>query len=101
MISKITIFYLEKVEEIPFDKYFYNFADPKVLHAMTDGTKKGLNLWKKSYGFDHAYWIPGKGKVAYVEKCQAHCLEAEYGKHGSFALDCKKNKGFFKCCVYA
>ena len=92
---------LEKVEEIPFDKYFYNFADPKVLHAMTDGTKKGLNIWKKTYGFDYTYWIPGKGKEGKLDACQAHCLEAEYGKHDSFASDCKKSKGFFKCCVYA
>ena len=54
---------------------------------MTDGTQKGLNIWKKK-----------EGKL---DACQAHCLEAEYGKHDSFASDCKKSKGFFKCCVYA
>lgn len=91
---------LEKVKEIPFDIFFYNFADPKVLYAMTDGTKRGLNLWKKTYGFDHAYWIPGKDRLAKLYKCQAHCIEAEFGKHGKFSNDCKKNKGFYKCCAY-
>ena len=32
---------LDEVEEIPFDKYFFNFEDPEVLNAMTDGTEKG------------------------------------------------------------
>ena len=88
------------MKQIPFDIYFYNFEDPKVLHAMTDGTQKGLNLWKKTYGFDHAYWLPGQGPYLNSEKAYEHCLEAEYGKYGSFAIDCKKNKGLFKCCLY-
>ena len=67
---------------------------------MTDGTQKGLNLWKKTYGFDHAYWLPGQGPYLNSEKAYEHCLEAEYGKYGSFAIDCKKNKGLFKCCLY-
>ena len=50
---------LEKVKEIPFDKYFFNFEDPEVMHAMTDGTENGLNIWKKTYGWDWAAWIPG------------------------------------------
>ena len=92
--------FLEKVEEIPFDKYFYNFADPEVLHAMTDGTDRGLNLWKKTYGFDRAYWMSGpKNRKVNLEKCYNHCLKAEYGKDGSFSSECKMNKGFFKCCI--
>ena len=88
------------MKELPFDIYFYNFEDPKVLHAMTDGTQKGLNLWKKTYGFDHVYWMPGKGGYIDPERHYEHCLEAEYGKHGKFSIDCKKNKGLFKCCGY-
>ena len=59
---------------------------------MTDGTQKALNIWKKTYGFDYAYWVPGKGKDGKLETCQAHCLEAEYGKHDNFASNCKKSK---------
>ena len=88
------------MKELPFDFYFYNFEDPKVLYAMTDGTQKGVNLWKKTYGFDHVFWGPGKGGYSRRDKCQNHCLEAEYGKRGEFATDCKKNKGVFKCCIY-
>ena len=31
---------LAEVEEIPFDKYFFNFEDPAVLNAMTNGKKR-------------------------------------------------------------
>ena len=88
---------LDKVEEIPFDKYFFNFEDPEVLIAMTDGTKKGLELWKKTYGFDWAEWTDGEGKKQSLGKAKIHCLRAEYDK---FAQDCKKDKGVFKCCVF-
>ena len=91
----------EKVEEIPFDKYFFNFADPKVLHAMTDGTEKGLNLWKTSYGFDHAFWLTNDNGSLSMEKCYTHCLKADYEKQGSFSSECKRKKGFFKCCINA
>ena len=37
---------LDVVEEIPFDKYFFNFEDPEVLNAMTDGTEKGRKYWR-------------------------------------------------------
>ena len=89
---------LSKVMEIPFDKYFYNFEDPDILHAMTDGSQSGLELWKKTYGFDAAYYVPGKISTQTNFKCSMHCLEAEYSK---FAENCKRNGGFFKCCVYA
>ena len=91
--------FLDKVEEIPFDKYFFNFADPKVLYAMTDGTDRGLKLWKKTYGFDHAYWMSEKNQKVNPEKCYNHCLKAEFGKDGNFSSKCKMNKGFFKCCI--
>ena len=87
---------LEEVEEIPFDKYFFNFEDPKVLNAMTDGTERGLNIWKRTYGWDWAAWVPGHGKTATLSKSRKHCLLAEYG---SYAQNCKKNGGLFKCCI--
>ena len=88
---------LDLVKEIPFDKYFYNFEDPEVLHAMTDGTQHGKDLWKKAYGFDEVQYIPGKGSDARMYKCYDHCLKEEYGK---FAKYCKASGGIFKCCVY-
>ena len=87
---------LSKVREIPFDKYFFNFADPKVFNAITDGTEKGLKIWKKTYGFDWADYVPGRGKAAHHFKCNEHCLKAEFG---SFAQKCKREGGFFKCCT--
>ena len=87
---------LAKVVEIPFDKYFFNFEDPQVLNDLTDGTENGLHLWKKTYGFDWADWIPGHGEDANMFKLKEHCLEAEYGQ---YAQNCKRKGGFFKCCV--
>ena len=86
---------LKKVEEIPFDNYFFNFEDPEVLTAFTDGSDKGLELWKRTYGFDWADWDYGKKEEGNSIKVQEHCLQAEYS---SFAQDCKENGGFFKCC---
>ena len=31
---------LSEVEEIPFDKYFFNFEDPQVLNVMSNGKKR-------------------------------------------------------------
>ena len=90
---------LAEVEEIPFDKYFMNWEDPLVLRAMTDGSKKGLELWKKTYGFDWANWLVGNnGKLEKdaFKFLMNHCkLEEQFN---SFAQSCKKSGGFFKCC---
>ena len=94
---------LRKVEEVPFDKHFLNMEDPKVFKAMTN-PKHGPKLWKKTYGMDFVDFLPVvnltivDGLTLYsasMHKIHKHCLAAEYGK---FALDCKKNGGFFKCC---
>ena len=89
---------LEEVEEIPFDKYFFNFEDPQVLKAMTDGTEKALSLWRKAYGFDWADFTQGRGHEVKLRKLYQHCLEAEYG---DFAQQCKGDGGVFKCCTYS
>ena len=34
---------LDKVEEIPFDKYFFNLEDPDVLNLMTNGKRRYRN----------------------------------------------------------
>ena len=65
---------LDRVPEIPFDKFFFNFEDPKVLNSMTDGTMNSRELWKRTYGFDWADYIPGKGSNARLNKCNEHCL---------------------------
>ena len=87
---------LKEVVEIPFDKNFFNFEDPEVLDAMTDGSDEGLELLKKTYGYDWATWNAGHGGNASLTKRREHCLEAEYG---SYAQECKANGGFFKCCA--
>ena len=91
---------LAEVEEIPFDKYFMNWEDPNVLKAMTDGSEKGLELWKKTYGFDWAYWLDGNnGELKHDDflRITTHCKLAEQFS-SSFAQNCKKSGGFFKCC---
>ena len=42
---------LENVEEIEFDKFFFNLEDPKVFKEMVKGENRE-DLWKKTYGFD-------------------------------------------------
>ena len=84
-----------KVDEIPFDKYFMNLEDTEVLDVMTNGKKSGLDAWKRTYGFDWADWVQGmQGLCADLHKLRKHCLEEEYG---SYAQNCKKGGGFFKC----
>ena len=81
---------------MPFNKYFMNFEDPTVFKAMTD-LKKGINIWRKTYGFDFGSFVEGDSKGdANLTSCSLHCLEAEYGK---FAQNCKRKGGLFKCCV--
>ena len=63
---------LKKVEEIPFDKYFYNFEDPEVLDAFTDGSDKGLELWKRTFGFDWAQWTLGNKDISMWMTQQEH-----------------------------
>ena len=87
---------LKKVPEIPFDKNFFNFEDPKVLMAFSGNSTKSLNLWKSTYGFDWAAEIPGVHHRAEYDKMYQHCLKAEYS---SYAKTCKK-KGLFKCCAF-
>ena len=93
---------LRKVEEVPFDKNFFNLEDPKVFKAMTD-PKHGPKLWKQTYGMDFAAFTPVVNfsvlwsvGAPTLHKIHKNCLAAEYGK---FALDCKKKGGFFKCCM--
>ena len=86
---------LKKVKTLPFDINFFNLEDPKVFKAMTDPVK-GEALWRKTYGFDFAKFVPGQNGSANILECHKDCMRAEYGK---FAQDCAKDGGFFKCCI--
>ena len=61
---------LSKVQEIPFDKNFFNFEDPEVLNSFTDGSDNSVNLWKKTYGFDWGVWRRG----SVVGLLSIHCI---------------------------
>lgn len=90
---------LEQVEEIPFDRYFFNFEDPKVFKDMTkSSSEKKSKLWKRTYGFDFLARINGKKSDGDLLPCHKHCLKAEYG---TWAKKCKEGGGIFKCCIYA
>ena len=68
---------LQKVEEVPFDKYFLNFEDPEVFKAMTDPLNVP-KLWIKTYGMDFAALLPVPNmKIYYFEghhKVYNNCL---------------------------
>ena len=87
---------LEKVKEIPFDKNFLNWEDPKVFKAYTNSKEYAKKLWKKTYGFDFVGIMPALGKASNSISCQKHCLKEEFG---NYAKKCRKEGGFFKCCV--
>ena len=86
---------LQQAETIPFDVNFFNMEDPKVFKAFTN-PKSGVELWKKTYGFDFVTFLEGLGGKANISRCHQHCLRAEYG---SFAQQCKRSGGLFKCCI--
>ena len=86
---------LKKVKEMPFDINLFNMEDPAVFKRMLD-EKKGPGLWRKTYGFDFSAIIEGRGMEGNMTRCRMACLEAEYG---DFAKQCKKEGGFFKCCM--
>ena len=85
---------LESVKEIKYDKYFFNFEDPKILRDMTIG-KRAKQLWKKTYGFDFVSLNKDSNQPSLDSECFQYCYRQEYGK---FAKKCKKIGGIFKCC---
>jgi len=86
---------LEKVEEISFDKNFFNLEDPTVWNAVRDPVK-GPIIWKKTYGFDHVSLTEGREGKANSTKCFMNCFKAEQSR---FARKCRKGGGLFKCCM--
>ena len=86
---------LKKVKSIKYDGNFFNFEDPKVFRDLTDWNK-GLKYWKKTYGFDFVSFNNMKNQPIQDSECIEYCFKAETQK---FATKCKKNGGFFKCCL--
>ena len=103
---------LNKVQQFKYDNHFNNFVDPKVLKYFSS-TKSMRKAWKKSYGFPYVSVLSGNrfnrtfNNTDCFQKC-AHYVSAHYSiwdllrllqERSKFAKDCKKNDGFFKCCV--
>jgi len=90
---------LNNVMEIKFDIFFFNFEDPKIFKEMMKGRKR-KSLWKKTYGFDYVSFNDEEGIGSKVgnSKCIINCFKAENRK---FAKRCRKEGGFFKCCMTA
>ena len=86
---------LNNVMEIEFDKYFFNFEDPKIFEEMIKGDERE-NLWKKTFGFDYVSFNDRKNSHSVFAKCYINCFKAE---QKSFARKCKKKGGLFKCCM--
>jgi len=76
---------------MPHDKRFFNFEDPNVFLLLTgDDFQRHM---QETYGFDFV------AKTKYESPtlpCAKQCMKAEYE---SFALQCKRKNGLFKCCV--
>ena len=87
---------LEKVKEVKYDKYFFNFEDPKVFKKMTD-KEKGPKLWRRTFGFDFVSLNYRKKQPIQNYECKRFCFKASFQK---FARKCSKGGGVFKC-IYA
>ena len=90
---------LEIVQEIKFDKYFFNFEDPKIFNEMIKENKRE-NIWKTTYGFDFVSFNDRDRNNSHLpfSKCYIKCFIAEYQV---FATECRKKGGLFKCCMTA
>merc|ERR1719369_824063 len=96
---------LENTTTFKFDKYLYNFVDPKIFNTFTKNDRKASKIWKKSYQWRYMRRVPGDESYSYVSsngswtnitKCVKKCIQME---KSAFAKKCKKGGGFFKCCV--
>ena len=86
---------LKHVQEIKFDKYFFNFEDPNIFGEMVNGENRE-NIWKSTYGFDFVSFNDKKNSLLPWTECYKNCFESEFQ---SFAGKCKKKGGLFKCCL--
>ena len=105
---------LKEVDQFKYDKNFFNWADPKVLKYFTKSTKNLRRAWKKTYGFPYVSPLTWDGKKigpTNITKCFKKCARyvSSYvipllrnsilQEQSSFAKDCRKRGGFFKCCI--
>ena len=96
---------LENVKTFKYDKYLYNFYDPKIFSTFTKRGKKASKIRKKSFHFHYMQSVPGdessqhissNGSWTNMTKCVKKCIKMERSK---FARKCGKDGGLFKCCV--
>ena len=94
---------LDNTATFKYDKYLYNWVDPKVFKAFTRKEKKGKEIWRKTYGFHFTKMIPGREFLTQsnvtslnMTSCIRKCVKMENSK---FAKKCKKYGGYFKCCL--
>jgi len=82
------IFFQAKIQK--FDNNFFNFEDPEVYRKFTNPNE--TDIWKKTYGYDFAC-------TSAVLRCvvEGHKKCVKESK-SSFAKNCRKDNGFFKCC---
>ena len=58
--------------------------------------KAGPKIWKETYGFDFVSVNQNMKQPVKTYECIKYCYKAERKK---FARQCKKDGGFFKCCL--
>ena len=93
---------LENVPVYKFDNRLNNFVDPKVHKVFTKTEKSSYQSWKETYNL----WVRrippyhDAKKNAFIDYdinvCLKRCLKMERSKFGK---RCKRNKGYFKCCL--
>ena len=105
---------LKRVDQFQYDNNFFNWEDPKVLKYFTKNTNSVKKAWKNTYGFPYVSLNTWSGKYINPQnqtKCFKKCaryvspwqynlkLNSIFQEQSSFANDCRKRGGFFKCCV--
>ena len=105
---------LKRVDQYKYDNNFFNWNDPKVMKYFTKSTNSLKKAWKKTYGFPYIRPNTWGGKnmspqnsTKCFERCARYVSPRQYNhklnsilqEQSSFAKDCRKRGGFFKCCV--
>ena len=95
---------LNDVQTFPYNMYMYNLEDPEILRFAGKSDKNARKYWRRGYGVYFATRMPDMDRTAdnaflldYSE-CTEKCTKIEKSK---FAKRCRKNGGYFKCCVFS
>ena len=67
---------LKRVSKYRYDKYFFNWVDPKVLKYFTKSTKSMKRAWRKTYGLPYntpMVWNDNNRNPADETKCFIKC----------------------------